>query len=128
LQRDEVDFTLGWRRLGDAAAGNDAPLRALFGAHTAAQDDWLARWRALFGSVPGAERAQAMAQVNPLVIPRNHLVERALAAASDYDDLDPFERLLDEVRRPFETRDDDSPYIQPASRAETANYRTFCGT
>jgi uncharacterized protein YdiU (UPF0061 family) len=128
LQRDEVDFTLGWRRLGDAAAGNDAPLRALFGAHAAALVDWLARWRALFGTVPGVERAQAMAQVNPLVIPRNHLVEQALAAASDYDDLAPFERLLDEVRRPFETRDDDSPYIQPASRAETASYRTFCGT
>jgi uncharacterized protein YdiU (UPF0061 family) len=128
LQRYEVDFTLGWRRLGDAAAGNEAPLRALFGAHAAALDDWLARWRAMFGTVPGAERAQAMAKVNPMVIPRNHLVELALSAASDYDDLAPFERLLAEVRRPFEPRDDDDPYIQPASREETASYRTFCGT
>lgn len=128
LQRHEVDFTLGWRRLGDAAAGNEAPLRALFGAHTAVLDDWLVRWRALFGATPGAERAQAMAQVNPMVIPRNHLVEQALEAASDHDDLAPFERLLNEVRRPFEARDDDSPYIQPASREETERYRTFCGT
>jgi uncharacterized protein YdiU (UPF0061 family) len=128
MQRHEVDFTLGWRRLGDAAAGNEAPLRALFRENAAALDDWLARWRALFGAVPGAERAQAMAKVNPMVIPRNHLVEQALEAASDHDNLAPFERLLDEVRRPFEARDDDSPYIQPASREETANYRTFCGT
>lgn len=128
MQRYEVDFTLGWRRLGDAAAGNEAPLRALFGEHAAALDDWLARWRALFGSLPGTERAQAMAKVNPMVIPRNHLVEQALEAASDYEDLAPFERLLDEVRRPFEARDDDSPYIQPATREETAGYRTFCGT
>lgn len=128
LQRHEVDYTLGWRRLGDAAAGDEAPLRAVFGAHAAALDDWLARWRALFGATPGAERARAMAQVNPMVIPRNHLVELALEAATDYDDLGPFERLLAEVRRPFEPRDDANPYIQPATREETANYHTFCGT
>jgi uncharacterized protein YdiU (UPF0061 family) len=69
-----------------------------------------------------------MAKVNPMVIPRNHLVEHALEAASDYGDLAPFERLLDEVRRPFEAREDDTPYIQPASREETERYRTFCGT
>lgn len=128
LQQHEVDYTLGWRRLGDAAAGNEAPLRALFGEHATALDDWLARWRTMFGTTPGAERAQAMAKVNPMVIPRNYQVELALEAATDYDDLGPFERLLDEVRRPFEQRDDDSPYIQPATREETANYRTFCGT
>lgn len=128
MQRHEVDFTLGWRRLGDAAAGNESPLRALFGAQAAALDDWLTRWRALFGAIPGAERAQAMAKVNPMVIPRNHLVEHALEAASDYGDLAQFERLLDEVRRPFEAREDDNPYIQPASREETERYRTFCGT
>lgn len=128
LQRHEVDYTLGWRRLGDAAAGNEAPLRALFGEQAAALDDWLARWRAMFGTVPGVERARAMAQVNPMVIPRNHLVEQALEAATDYDDLGPFERMLAEVRRPFDARDDDNVFIQPASREETANYRTFCGT
>jgi uncharacterized protein YdiU (UPF0061 family) len=128
LQLYEVDYTLGWRRLGDAAAGNEAPLRALFGEHAAALDDWLARWRAMFGTVPGAERARAMGKVNPMVIPRNHQVELALEAATDYDDLAPFERLLDEVRRPFDPRDDDNVYIQPAPREQTANYRTFCGT
>ncbi|MFH2140239.1 MAG: protein adenylyltransferase SelO [Pseudomonadota bacterium] len=127
LQRHAVDFTLGWRRLGDAAAGDEAPLRALFGAHAASLEDWLARWRAAFGTVPGTERAQAMAKVNPMVIPRNHLVEQALAAATE-DDLAPFERLLAEVRRPFEPRNDADPYIQPAPREETERYRTFCGT
>ncbi len=128
LQDHEGDFTLGWRRLGDAAAGNEAPLRALFGAQAVALDDWLARWRAMFGVTPGAERARAMGKVNPMVIPRNHQVELALEAATEYGDLGPFERLLDEVRRPFEPRADDNSYIQPAPREQTANYRTFCGT
>ena len=30
LHAERVDFTLAWRRLADAAAGDDAPLRALF--------------------------------------------------------------------------------------------------
>ena len=69
-----------------------------------------------------------MRRVNPLVIPRNHLVEEALAAASDDADLAPFEHLLAAVRRPF----DDDPalarYAEPAASAFTACYRTFCGT
>ena len=52
--------------------------------------------------MPGVERARAMRSVNPLVIPRNHRVEEALAAASDEGDLAPFERLLDALRQPYD--------------------------
>ena len=43
-----------------------------------------------------------MDRVNPVYIPRNHLVEEALAAATD-GDLDPFERLLDAVTATLST-------------------------
>ena len=45
LNANRVDFTLGWRRLADAAADDEAPLRALV-ADARALDAWLARWRA----------------------------------------------------------------------------------
>ncbi len=90
LHAGQVDFTLGWRRLADAAAGDEAPLRALF-ADAQAPDAWLARWRERCASedrgerkdaaAAGNERAEAMRRVNPWVIPRNHRVEEALAAA-----------------------------------------------
>ena len=137
LHAGRVDFTLGWRRLADAAAGDDAPLRALFD-DARAPDAWLARWRARCasecdsaarGSAPaGAERARAMRSVNPYVIARNHRVEEALAAASDHGDLAPFERLLDALGRPFDEDDALAPYAEPAPAAVTACYRTFCGT
>jgi uncharacterized protein YdiU (UPF0061 family) len=82
-----VDFTLGWRRLADAAAGDDAPLRTLF-ADPALPDGWLARWRARCGAedagIPDAGRARAarIRAASPRVIPRNHRVEEALAAAA----------------------------------------------
>ena len=71
LLRDaRVDFTLAWRRLADAAAGNEAPLRALF-ADARALEVWLLRWRERcarddMGAQPGradvgAERAGRIA-------------------------------------------------------------------
>jgi len=132
-----VDFTLGWRRLADTAAGDEAPLRALF-ADAGAPDAWLARWRARCASeddsaehrsaTAGIERAAAMRGVNPRVIPRNHRVEEALAAASDGGDLAPFERLLGALGRPYDEAGELAPYAEPAPAAVTACYRTFCGT
>jgi len=137
LHAERVDFTLGWRRLADAAAGDEAPLRALF-AGARAPDAWLARWRARCASeddsaehgptMAGIERAGAMRSVNPGVIPRNHRVEEALAAASDEGDLAPFEALLDALRQPYDAAGERSPYAEPAPAAVTACYRTFCGT
>jgi uncharacterized protein YdiU (UPF0061 family) len=137
LHAGRVDFTLGWRRLADAAAGDEAPLRALF-AEAGAPDAWLARWRARCASeddcaahglaTAGIARAAAMRSVNPRVIPRNHRVEEALAAASDEGNLAPFDRLLDALRRPYVEAGELAPYAEPAPAAVTACYRTFCGT
>jgi uncharacterized protein YdiU (UPF0061 family) len=69
-----------------------------------------------------------MRHVNPSVIPRNHLVEEALEAASFGADFGPFERLLDALRRPFDEAPPGSRYAEPAAPAVTAGYRTFCGT
>ena len=129
LHAQRVDFTLAWRRLADAAAGDETSLRALF-ADTSAAEPWLARWRARCASEGrnAVERAGAMRRVNPYVIPRNHLVEDALAAASGQDDLAPFRKLLDAIRRPYEETPELAPYAQPAPADVTACYRTFCGT
>ncbi len=124
LQAQRVDFTLGWRLLDD-----EARLRSLF-ADREALDAWLARWRDRSdrdGS-DARQRTNIRATANPIVIPRNHLVEATLAAAVGDDDLDVFDRLLAAVRRPF----DDDPAVadltEPAPAAFTASYRTFCGT
>ncbi|WP_376098495.1 YdiU family protein [Roseomonas sp. CCTCC AB2023176] len=124
----EADFTLTFRRLCDAAAdpAADAAVRILF-SDPAAYDEWAPRWRARLAEEPvdGVTRRHAMRRVNPLVIPRNHLVEEALAAAARNDD-GPFERLLAEVTRPYEERDA-GRYAIPAKPAERVT-QTFCGT
>lgn len=137
LQRERVDFTLAWRRLADAAAGDAAPLQSLF-PDPQAPRAWLSRWRARCarddareGTVAadaGSARATAMRQVNPIVIPRHHRVEAALDAASDQGDLAPFQALLAALRRPFDEDAGLEPYAEPAPVELTACYRTFCGT
>jgi serine/tyrosine/threonine adenylyltransferase len=131
LQRDRVDFTLAWRRLGDAALsvdGSDAALRALF-ADEPAIDAWLARWhaRTAMDGMAAATRRQRMHLMNPLVIARNHRVEEALAAAAQ-DDLQPMQRLLTALRRPFDPDTNQHAYAEPAPASQTASYQTFCGT
>lgn len=141
LQASRVDHTLAWRRLADAAEGDEGGLRALWsgrGADDQALGDWLARWRDLGraqdGGDPGmaqiraAARAQRMRRCNPAVIPRNHRVEEALEAATEAGDLGPFERLLAAVRRPFVSEAEGGRYAQPAPVGFTESYRTFCGT
>ena len=137
LHAGHVDFTLAWRRLADAAAGDEVPLRALF-ADPHAADAWLARWRercgredggaSPVGAVAAAGRAARMRRVNPWIIPRNHRVEEALAAASDDDDMAPFDRLLDALRHPYDELADRARYAEPATAEVTACYRTYCGT
>jgi uncharacterized protein YdiU (UPF0061 family) len=139
LHAGRVDFTLGWRRLADAAAGEETTLRALFAdaneGDAKGLDAWLARWRARCASEDGAdavacgvERAEAMRRVNPIVIARNHRVEEALSAASNEGDLGPFERLLDAIRQPYDEAPQLARYAEPAPVEVTAGYRTFCGT
>ena len=129
LQRQALDFTLAWRHLAGAAEGRPEPLRDL-ATDRAALDAWLARWQerlARDGNADGATRAAAMRRASPAVIPRNHLVEEALAAATE-GDLAPFHALLAALREPWQEAALSSRYAAPAPTEVTARFRTFCGT
>jgi len=120
LKADHVDWTSFFRRLADAARGDVEPVRLLF-LDLAGVDAWLQRWRAL------APDAAAMDRVNPVYIPRNHLVEEALDAATA-GDTTLVEELLEVLRAPFDERPDHERYAEPAPRDFGATFRTFCGT
>jgi uncharacterized protein YdiU (UPF0061 family) len=119
LQADHIDHTSFFRTLAVAGRGDAEPVRRLF-TDLAKIDDWVTRWRAL------EPDADAMDRLNPLYIPRNHLVEEALAAATD-GDLDPLERLLEAIAAPYDERPGLERYAA-AAPAEFGAYRTFCGT
>ncbi len=116
LSEQNVDYTSFFRALSQT---DSSPARDLF-SEPAAFDAWLARWLPRKG---GGD----MERVNPIYVPRNHLVEAALDAATE-GDLAPFERLVDAVSRPFEERPGLEEYAAPAPPGFGSGYRTFCGT
>ncbi|CRZ15119.1 protein adenylyltransferase SelO [Mycolicibacterium neworleansense] len=112
LQQNRTDYTSFFRDLSRAARGQTT-IAGGFG-------DWLARWHAL------EPDADAMDRVNPVYIPRNHLVEEALTAATE-DDLEPVQHLMDALTSPYDERPGLERYAAPAP-ADFGTYRTFCGT
>ena len=119
LHENHVDYTSFLRGLGAAARGDVGPTRGLF-LDLAGFDSWVERWRVL------SPDADVMDRVNPVYIPRNHLVEEALDAATA-GNLDPLERVLDTVTTPFNERPGFERYAAEAPEGFGA-YRTFCGT
>jgi uncharacterized protein YdiU (UPF0061 family) len=119
LKESRVDYTSFFRGLSHAARGNGEPTRGLF-INLAGIDDWISRWRALGPDPVSMDRS------NPIYIPRNHLVEEALTAATA-GDLDPLRQLLTAVSAPFDERAGFERYATPAPE-DFGEYRTFCGT
>lgn len=119
IQESPVDFTSFFRNLGKAARGEAEPARRMV-LDLAAFDAWTERWLAL------GPDAELMDSVNPAYIPRNHLVEEALAAATE-GDLQPFAELLAVVTDPFNERPGLERYAEGAP-GDFGPYRTFCGT
>jgi serine/tyrosine/threonine adenylyltransferase len=119
LNESDVDYTSFFRHLGRAARGDSEGARGLF-INLAGFDDWMSRWRAL------GPDAASMDRTNPIYVPRNHLVEEALTAATS-GDLDPLARLLAAVTAPYDERPGLERYASPAPE-DFGAYQTFCGT
>ena len=63
---------------------------------------------------------------NPIVIPRNHKVEEALAEA-DKGSLDKMKKLLAILKNPYDNQNNIEEYQTPAPLSNE-KYQTFCGT
>jgi serine/tyrosine/threonine adenylyltransferase len=128
MHRNQADFTLTFRGLCDAAANEagDQEVRRLF-ANARDYDEWAQRWRTRLAreSVAPALRAEAMRQVNPRYIPRNHQIERIIQAA-ERDDFAPFEELSMVLSQPYLTQAADA-YADPPLPGQRV-LQTFCGT
>lgn len=85
---------------------------------------WLTKWEeARARNTSRSESEALMEKTNPVVIPRNHIVEDVLSAAVS-GDMQPFHTLLQELASPY----DDSSIIQRVPANFDAGYQTFCGT
>lgn len=127
LEGQGADFTRLFRSLSAALTEGYAPVAA----EVTDRDGfapWFARWQQRLAREPlePAERAARMDRVNPLYIPRNHLVDAALKAA-EAGDMAPFHALLEVVSHPYAALAGHEEYAQGAP-AGSPQHVTFCGT
>lgn len=132
MSEHRLDFTLTFRWLTELATADldSGDSVAELYALPAVLQPWLERWQQRLAREPADDRTarqQAMLQANPAFIPRNHLVEQALAAAIDCSDYEPFYRLQQRLQQPFRFELADSRLALPPEPAEVVA-ATFCGT
>jgi uncharacterized protein YdiU (UPF0061 family) len=123
MHRHGADFTNTFR---DLATGS-RPAASMF--RTPDFKLWFERWQARLKRQPETREAvrRLMNTHNPAVIPRNHRVEEALAAAVERADYRVMEKLVDVLSHPYQDPPEEAGYHLPAPPSAQP-YRTFCGT
>jgi len=123
MHRHGADFTNTFRDL----ASGFLPDASVFRASDFTR--WFDRWQARLHRQPDSWEAsrRLMNTHNPAVIPRNHRVEEALAAAMEGADFTVMEKLLGVLSHPYQDPPEQAGYHLPAP-ASAQPYKTYCGT
>ncbi|MGV6826321.1 MAG: protein adenylyltransferase SelO [bacterium] len=124
LQEKNIDYTITFDQLTESNTSSPIAdqLRQQLGA-------WFEHWQAeVSHQGQSAEQIQDhMRQLNPLLIPRNHHVERVLQQCIDSGEPTAAEHLLEALRSPYSMTKRTWDY-QDAPEDNDRGYRTFCGT
>jgi len=116
MEQQRLDYTNTFASLGFADNASflflDDTLKA-----------WHAQWEHAVGDTASAQ--VRMRSCNPLVIPRNHLVEEVLAEA-EMGNAVPFFALLDALKTPYKGYE--NAQLQRVPSGVDVGYKTFCGT
>jgi len=122
MQTSKVDYTRTFRDLTQKnIPENKAYNSPVF-------QKWHMQWKARLtrNSKPLKLSLCLMRDSNPVIIPNNYYVEKALVAGED-GDLKPFLALLEALKNPFEETLSNKNY-RNSTRQPNPNYQTFCGT
>ena len=89
---------------------------------------WINNWKKRINSNKTSNQKQIklMKKSNPVVIPRNHKVEEALAAAEE-GNFEVVINLLSILKKPYDLQKNSADYQSPPLLSDQ-KYQTFCGT
>lgn len=73
--------------------------------------------------------SQLMERNNPVLIPRNHLVEKAIKLVENEGDYSFAKRLIESLKKPYDySIKVDNEFTVPMDLREKMSYKTYCGT
>lgn len=118
----KMDYTNTFSDLSRETVSADSPI------NSADFLPWRNKWKASIDESVGMQEAlKLMGQHNPMVIPRNHIVEQALDEAVN-GNMGLYERLLVAVSMPYQYQDGLDDFMKPSESYFERSYQTFCGT
>jgi uncharacterized protein YdiU (UPF0061 family) len=124
---NQADYTLSFRYLGQTLLDKDSLFLDQFKEKEKIKE-WLSNWKLTVKELDlDAEKmVKKMDSINPIYIPRNHNVDKAIKAAYE-DDLKPMNEILEALKDPFEENKKYSHLAIPPKDEEKI-LQTFCGT
>ena len=124
---NQADYTLSFRFLSQTLLGKDSLFLNQFKEEEKIKE-WLSNWKVTVKelNLDSEELVKKMDSINPIYIPRNHNVDKAIKAAYK-ENLEPMNELLDALKNPFEENTKFSHLAIPPKDEEKI-LQTFCGT
>ena len=96
--------------------------------HNSAFILWYKKWQKNLNRLSSVKEAKdLMKKNNPIIIPRNHLVEEALEEAGN-GNINSFQKLLHIISNPYQQQDNLDKFMKPPKASFEENFQTYCGT
>lgn len=127
MQKDSLDFTNTFRYLSLVLV-NEADHLNQFVKKSGNLLEWIKNWKKRLETQNKDFKviSNEMKMQNPAVIPRNHLIERAIVKAYEQQDFSYAKLLIEVLEKPFDDVKD-LEFISPPKPDEVVT-KTFCGT
>ena len=130
MHENKTDFTITFRSLSNGVLlkEGDENIKKLFN-NSNTFNKWFLKWQDRLSRQEKKLKdiSNLMKKVNPLIIPRNHLVEEAILEAELNEDFTYFENLVNALKNPFDEIGKYKKYLNPPNPDEEV-LKTFCGT
>ncbi|GAB2913960.1 protein adenylyltransferase SelO [Rheinheimera gaetbuli] len=128
MSENSTDFSQTFRLLSQSVANATQGAAKLF-ADSSNWQQWANRWQIRLAEqgLALSEVQQQMDACNPALIPRNHLIAKAIAEATEQGDLRLFNRLNKALATPFKLDNDNTDLALPPTTEQCIG-NTFCGT
>ena len=126
MKSHETDYTQTFSSLNYYLEFNDSkPFLNLF-QNNKDITSWLEKWEKLMQDQSKRSILNKMKSMNPIYIPRNHLIEEVIESANE-GDFSLFHQLNKVLETPFSFQEDSENY-STAPKENQIVKQTFCGT
>jgi len=129
LRSENLDFTNSFRNLSKIIKNDEKKIPYINLKDAKKLEKWINNWinRIEYEKQEKKQIANQMDLVNPIYIPRNHLVEDAIDSAVENNDFKKMKMLLRVIKEPFSEKKKYSIFSSPPKPNEIVK-NTFCGT